>query len=219
VYVWVWVDPVRALTGCLSTTACPYLSSTYCPTTRPTRVPTVFPTFRPTTVPTGAPVRPTTVIIAPDRLECPVAHGTHHRPPCLSRRVCLALQRPTRVPTKSPTSSTSCEALSGWSDTWGATYCASLDYNGGSDLGSTTLSSYSVTDCMSFCYSSYSDAVGGYLSSDLRCYCKGTRTTDWSYYSCTSGAGFYKGALVPLSLPPEDKIVTRVPWAGRLPVD
>jgi hypothetical protein len=69
-----------------------------------------------------------------------------------------------------------------------------MDY--ASDIGNTLLGSYDVDACMAYCYATFPTAVGGFLVAGSNiCYCKAAMVGDPIARACTSGVGFYKGAL------------------------
>jgi hypothetical protein len=75
-----------------------------------------------------------------------------------------------------------------------------MDFNQGNDLGSKTFTgtfATALSSCQSWCLTSYSSAMGGFLvgseaTTSHTCWCKGTRTQS-ATLSCWMGAGFYKG--------------------------
>jgi hypothetical protein len=101
----------------------------------------------------------------------------------------------------SPTSLTSyCSKYAYWSADWSTTVCAGMDFNWGNDLGWNVYTgsfSAALSSCQSWCFSTYSSAMGGVLvgseaTTSHTCFCKGTWTTT-NTASCWYGVGFYKG--------------------------
>jgi hypothetical protein len=95
-----------------------------------------------------------------------------------------------------------CQAASGWSSTYSATYCAGLYmlYKVTNPLGDYYLTSLNVSRCMEYCYSTYTAAVAGTLVKETEsyylCSCSGSTEYgyEYSYPSCSSAISFIKGA-------------------------
>jgi hypothetical protein len=108
---------------------------------------------------------------------------------------------PAPPPQTTPTSLTSyCNTYSYFDTTYSTTVCAGMDFNQLSSLGSKTYTgtfATALSSCQSWCFSTYSSAMGGFLvgsdaSSSHTCWCKGTRTQS-ATMGCHYGVGFYKG--------------------------
>jgi hypothetical protein len=102
------------------------------------------------------------------------------------------------MPTSSPTTTQSyCESYTYFDQDSSATVCAGMDFNLGNDLGFKIYSTFDVDSCVTYCYATYSSAVGGFLtystSGSNYCWCKGTMVGSVTQQSCWYGVGFYKG--------------------------
>jgi hypothetical protein len=105
---------------------------------------------------------------------------------------------PSRTPTTSPTTTQSyCESSTYFDQDYSATVCAGMDFNVGNDLGSKTFTTFDVDACESYCFTTWSSAMGGFMvyssSGSHVCWCKATMSGSVTQRDCWYGVGFYKG--------------------------